>query len=212
MKTNIFANLFKSNKGNTSNNNEIVQKLSKEAINRFMSKQYESVVALTDKIILLDHSNYNALNMRASSLENLGYYMDAIDDYNKAIELKPNDANMIGLCGLCYNSIGELQKSKEYLEKAVNMGMKMYATTLATFSILSEKTLKMMGETRNTPERRKRRTGNEFTVSHEAVDLDTINESLRGYYNSMKNALTVDPENKEIKLLVDHYKNYFEEA
>lgn len=212
MKSKIFSNLFHSKKINALSNDQLIKELSSEASNRFLNKQYESVVALADKLLLLDQNNFNALNIRAMSLENLGYYLDAIDDYNKAIELRPSDANLIGLCGLCYNSIGNFQKAREYLKTSVNKGMKMYATSLQSIDTLSEATLKVLTERRNTPERRKRRTGNEFTISNEAVNLNSIYDSLKEFYSNSKNALNVDPENKYLKELVDHYKKYFEDT
>lgn len=212
MKSKIFSNLFYLRKEKVLNNYQLIKELSSEASNRFLNKQYESAVALTDKIFLLDQNNFSALNIRAMSLENLGYYLDAIDDYNKAIELRPNDANLIGLCGVCYNSIGDFQKAREYLKISVNKGMKIYVTSLQTIDILSEATLKMMKEHRSTPERMKRRTGKEFTISNEAVNLKTIDDSLKEFYLNTKNALNADPENKHLKELVDHYKKYFEET
>ena len=43
----------------------------------------------------------NAYNIRGISKKNLKDYSGAIDDYNKAIELNPNDANAYVNIGIC---------------------------------------------------------------------------------------------------------------
>jgi len=195
-----------------SKEDSIIKMLESESSMRFLNKQYESVIALTDKILLLDGNNYKVLTMRAMSLENLGYYLDAIDDYNKVLELNPDDANIIGLCGLAYNSIGDYTEAREYLAKAVQKGMNLYATNLNVLEMLSERNLiKMIAEKKKTPENLKRRAGVEFTISNEAINLSTINDNLKEFYAYLKASSEMDPDNQKIKSLIDHYRIYFEE-
>lgn len=64
---------------------------------------------------------------------------------------------------------------------------------------------------KNTPENRKIRTGKDFTIRNEALNLGKINENLKEYHSILKNTLKFDLENVEIKKLVDYFTVYFEE-
>lgn len=185
--------------------------LKEQAGDRFLSKQYESVIALADIILLFDQDNFDVLVMRAMSLENLGFILDAIDDYNSAINLHPTDANVYGLCGVCYNLLGDFQNSIKYLETAVKGGMKFYNATLYSITMFSPDIRKGLTEIRNTPENRKRRTDKDFTIKNEAINLGTINNNLKEFHADLKNILKSDPENVEVRKIVSHFVVYFEE-
>src|SRR5664280_53808 len=209
----LLSNILHSKKERGINNDSFIEKLNSEAHKRFLSKQYESAVALADKILLIDKDHYDALTLRAMSFQSLGYFLDAIEDFNRVIELRPFDGNIFGMCGLCYNSIGECEKAKAYLMVAIEKGMEFYSFNLNVIFELSrsKETFELFVERGKTPERRKRRTDKDFTISKEPFNNDLIIDGMRDYYLKFKDALQIDPKNEHIKEIVNHYKKYFEE-
>ncbi len=102
-----------------------IQLLQNKADKEFLNKDYSTAMRICDEILIIKPDYYNALVTRAMSLENLGYNLDAIDDYEMAISINV-DYNNYGLLGLCYYRIGEIQKAILKLELAVKNGFNIY--------------------------------------------------------------------------------------
>lgn len=102
-----------------------IELLESKADEEFLNKNYSIAVDICDEILKIKPDYYEALITRAMSLENLGFNLDAIDDYEKAISINV-DYNNYGLLGLCYYRIGEIQKAIQKLELAVKNGFHVY--------------------------------------------------------------------------------------
>ena len=107
-------------------NNIDVDKLNKKASEKFLVKDANSCVIISDLVLTLDPNNSRALENRAIALEYLNYNLDAIKDYEKYIEIDGTDPNLYGLLGLTYRKIGEIEKGQEFLLKSINMGFSLY--------------------------------------------------------------------------------------
>jgi tetratricopeptide (TPR) repeat protein len=63
---------------------------------------------------------------RGTAYYSLGEYQKAINDLEKAIELKPGYAEAWFKAAVAYSEIGDINKAKTYLERSKTMGMKGY--------------------------------------------------------------------------------------
>jgi len=59
--------------------------------------------------------------MRGNEYYRQGNYDSAIAEYNKALQLNPNDASAYNNLGLAYESLGQYQKAIEYLQKSLQL-------------------------------------------------------------------------------------------
>ncbi|MCX6157436.1 MAG: hypothetical protein NTY74_05620 [Ignavibacteriae bacterium] len=189
-------------------NNSEEQKmlLYEAAFDKFILKDDDEAVAILDDLLEIDEENADAYSMRATCLNNLGFHLDAIDDYRKSLELK-DDANINGLCGNAYMAIGDYKQACGFLEKAVNDGLKIYNFSLLAVTEFQDnelmlKTVKQKAEKEN---RLKRRTKTKIEYDLNSSPREVIN-ALKDELSRFKAIFELDPENKELKDLYDESK------
>ena len=191
--------------------------LTEKAFKHFSAGDYESAIAEVDNLI--DH-HYNctkeAYDMRAMSLENLGYYLDAIDDFSQSLTIDPNDAKIYYLRGLAKQIIGEYTEAREDYEKAVELkpNMQQYQQMLhmsgtftrnSSFEQLAKEKAKEEGKLiRRTKTKTKTKTP-EPNEKDFKEGLLTLIENLRAQAQG-------DPDNEELrKLLKESEARYMDE-
>ena len=84
-------------------------------------KDYNKSIECLTKSIELKSNNDAAYLMRAISYYDLKMYQNAIDDYMKAIELRPDDDNIdttYNMIGYCYDKLKNKKMAKMYHKKA----------------------------------------------------------------------------------------------
>jgi len=68
-----------------------------------------------------DFYYYDRFVSQGISCHNLGQYQQAIEEYDKAIKFKPNDAIGYGHRGNCYNNLGQYQRAIEDYDKRIEL-------------------------------------------------------------------------------------------
>lgn len=84
--------------------------------------QFDKAEEAFDKAIKYDKSNYEAYYLRGCAKVNGKKYHEAIVDFEKAIELKPNYADAYFNIGRTYILLGDNDKACEYYKLAQQYG------------------------------------------------------------------------------------------
>lgn len=84
--------------------------------------KYEEAEEAFTKAIKYDKSNYEAFYYRGCAKVNATKYKDAIVDFEKAIELKPDYANAYFNLGRTYYLLNDEDKACEYYQLAAKYG------------------------------------------------------------------------------------------
>jgi tetratricopeptide (TPR) repeat protein len=180
--------------------------LSKRAFEKYTINDYQSAIAIYDKILDLNPLLLDDLVMRAQCLERLNYNLDAIDDYESAISINDSDGNWFGLLGLVYQKIGNLEKAEEFLKLSVEKGWKMYESNLKMLSLLTHSDIRQaLIEKCNKPENLTRRNKKDFEDDLSEIDRNEYNSNLIKSIEGVNRGLVLDPENGDLKRL----HNYF---
>jgi tetratricopeptide (TPR) repeat protein len=193
---------------NTSNHKAIkkyvsVDNLLRRASEKFIIKDYQSAIAIADKILTIQPDNYNALTCRASSLEALNFNLDAIDDYEKALQIDQSEANIYGLLGLTYRKIGDIDSGLKNLEISIQKGLKSYALIYNMLLSDSDELKQAMIKRAKVPKNLQRRNPNDFVDNLTSVDKNEIKEALKSQIHHLEGALSLDPDNTELKELYE---------
>jgi len=151
--------------------NSQIDSLLRRANEKIITKDFKGAVAITDKVLLLQPNNYDALVCRANSLEALNFNLDAIEDYEKAISIDSSDGNTLGLLGLTYRKIGDIENSQKYLKLSVDKGMKLYEMNYNMFVTASDTMKQAYAQRGNIPENHKRRNPNDFVDNLSSLGL-----------------------------------------
>lgn len=187
------------------NSNEL-KTLIKRAFEKYTINDYQSAIAIYDKILDLNPLLVDDLVMRAQCLERLNYNLDAIDDYESAISINDSDGNWLGLLGLVYQKIGKLEKAEKFLKLSVEKGWKMYESNLKMLSLLSHADVRQaLIEKCNKPENLTRRNKIDFEDDLSEIDRNEYNTNLIKSIEGVNRGLALDPENEDLKRL----HNYF---
>lgn len=104
-------------------------KLERSIKELFLKKDNIGVIEHANYLLILNPKNYIALTCRATSLSNIEFYQNAIDDYEHALTIR-REANIIGLLGNTYYKIGNLHDAKKHLSQAVKLGATHYMAIL----------------------------------------------------------------------------------
>jgi protein O-mannosyl-transferase len=78
-------------------------------------------IALYGHTLKVTDYNWLIYNHRGASYYSLGNYMQAIEDFNKAIKIKPDDAAPYYNRGMTYNSLGNYRQAIEDCDKAIEI-------------------------------------------------------------------------------------------
>jgi superkiller protein 3 len=84
--------------------------------------KYEEAEEAFTKAIKYDKSNYEAFYYRGCAIVNATKYKDAIVDFEKAIELKPDYADAYFNLGRTYYLLNDEDKACEYYQLAAKYG------------------------------------------------------------------------------------------
>jgi tetratricopeptide (TPR) repeat protein len=96
-----------------------------EAIQNYKSGETENAISILQKVLLLEVTD----QYKSLIYNNIGYYeqrvnkyAESIPNFLKSLELNPGYGYANDNLGLSYLMIGELEKGKEYLDKAIETG------------------------------------------------------------------------------------------
>lgn len=190
------------NKNNTQRENNIdVDKLNKKASEKFLVKDANSCVIISDLVLTIDPFNLKALENRAIALDYLNYNIDAINDYEKYIEIGGTDPNLYGLLGLTYRKIGEIEKGQEYLLKSINLGFSLYEMNYNMLENSHEMVKKRMSEKAKIPENLKIRNAKDINGNFSEVDKEELLQFTKIALDKIKenNILNKNPELTELE-------------
>jgi hypothetical protein len=180
--------------------------LNKSLSEKFLAKEYRNCIAIADKILTIDPKNYKGLTARASSLANLNYHLDAIEDYQAALEIQNKDGNIHGLLGLTYRKVGEIEKSNYHLKRAIELGSKMYEMPYQLFLKLNDESVNLMIEKGKNSENQVRRNKADFEDRLSEADKEEYQKGLESANSALKASLEIDPDNKELQRLSEIIK------
>lgn len=183
-----------------------IKNLIRRANEKQIIKEFESAIAICDKVLLLEPNNYDALVCRANCLEALNFNLDAIEDYKKAIDIDDTDGNILGLLGLTYRKIGDLENGQKYLKASLDTGYKVYEMNYIMMSKVSEETKKILMTQGSAPENLNRRNPEDFTDNLTEVDKDEFKKAVQNNIRSLEDSIALDPENKHLRELYDYAK------
>jgi tetratricopeptide (TPR) repeat protein len=86
----------------------------------FVLENYKEALTAFDYAVLIDESFVGGYLEKAKTLEQLGYYQDAIDNYLITVELDDPTAYVYIRIGECYEKLGKLGAAVSYYKKAVH--------------------------------------------------------------------------------------------
>lgn len=87
----------------------------------FDNNNFEAAIDEIDRLFKIYGEKPELYDIRAMSLESLGFYLDAIDDYTKYLSHDPNCANVYFLRGSAKQQVGQYPESKSDFEKAIKL-------------------------------------------------------------------------------------------
>ena len=102
--------------------NEKVKGLYKKANKCYLKKDYKLAIEYYNKVLDVDNNNFKALKELGESYENFNDKINAINCYEKIINIAPsNDIQTIIIylnqIGLCYNSLRNYEVALSYFKK-----------------------------------------------------------------------------------------------
>jgi TPR repeat protein len=83
--------------------------------------QHKEALGYFDGAIAKGYDAAEVFSLRGNCLNNLGFYFDALEDYNKAIQRRPNNANDYFLRGMIKDSLFDFEGSFADLKEAVRL-------------------------------------------------------------------------------------------
>ncbi|MFH0867356.1 MAG: tetratricopeptide repeat protein [Bacteroidota bacterium] len=101
---------------------EKIDRMLYEAINKIQKSDSKGAIEDLTEIIGYQENNYQAYFYRANANFNLKKAKEALNDYNKAIELKPDYADAFYNRGLCKQYLGDKTGACSDWDKAVVLG------------------------------------------------------------------------------------------
>jgi tetratricopeptide (TPR) repeat protein len=207
----IIRNVDKS----TSTPQPILQKVSvdsllKRAIEKQLLKDYKAAIAIVDKILVLDQNNYEALICRGSSLENLNFNLEAIEDYEKALKINNSDPNIYGLLGLYYIKIGDIENGLRNLKNSVQMGLKFYELSYNIHLSASEPIRQAIIRKAKIPENLLRRNPDDFIINLESIDKNEFAVALKNQIHYLEEAMSLYPDDAKLKKLHAFAKSHLD--
>ena len=90
-------------------------------MNYKLRENEEEAIQYFDKAIEKGYIESDVFTFRAMCLDRLGYYFDAIDDYNKSINLDPQKANIYAARAIIKCSISDYEGSESDIHIAIQL-------------------------------------------------------------------------------------------
>lgn len=87
----------------------------------YLEKRIEEALVHFDDAIKCGYVYADVYTMRAECLQSLNFDLEAIDDFDSAIALEPEDCNLFFQRSFSKESIGDFQGKAADLEKAINL-------------------------------------------------------------------------------------------
>lgn len=85
------------------------------------AESYSEALEFFDTAIQAGFADADVFSLRATCLQNLGWHLDAIDDYTKAIEMSAIDCNLYFQRSVSKNAVGDSVGSNADLNNAVEL-------------------------------------------------------------------------------------------
>lgn len=113
--------------------------LLRKAENQFRADNFDTALISLDSLIEVQNfRTRESFELRAMVCENLGFVLDAIDDFDEALKLDNTIANNFFMRGLANQKIGNFTKTKADFEKAVLLSPQeeLYQINLETIDVI----------------------------------------------------------------------------
>ena len=101
----------------------------------FDQKRFKETIYTCKEILKKNKTSIDVLKLIALTLSKTNELQDAIFYYNKALDIKPNDHEIIKDLGNVYIALGEKDKAKEYYKKSLSIKID-YAPALSNIALL----------------------------------------------------------------------------
>ena len=100
----------------------LAENLAKAGYSAFEAGNYQACISTLDKSLELNPNNARGYHTKASAEKELGLFAQAIENYTKAIQLRPDSANSLRLLALTKEKYAkELETSDELAAKSVRL-------------------------------------------------------------------------------------------
>jgi len=109
--------------GNSTGEQDDIPKLLTQSLQAFNSKQWQTLVDLSNKILAIDSTTVNALTNRAAAYTELNMYGLALKDCNTVIKMDANNALAFNNRGYVYEKMGDMQNAVADYQTACNLGV-----------------------------------------------------------------------------------------
>lgn len=103
---------------------ETITRYAEEAIAKFNAKDYKGAIAIYNKWIEIDPTNFKPYANRGSSYNQLKQSRRALADLNEAIRLNPNLSQLHVIRGNCYADIHQLKRAVDNYDEAIRLDPK----------------------------------------------------------------------------------------
>lgn len=94
-----------------------------KSFHSFKRRDWRAVEELTSKVLLLDPKNVIAYVNRAGARTELGHLVNAIEDSNKAIRIRPDLGIAYNNKGYAHERLGQLNMASRNYQRACNLGI-----------------------------------------------------------------------------------------
>jgi hypothetical protein len=178
----------------------------KSVVKYYQNKEYIKAIALSDYFIQrsrnrFDNTMISFFEMRAQSLDALGYHIDAIEDYKYVLKIQPN-GNNYGLLAMCYYKIGNWEDCMVNLEKARLYKSIVFSPMYESFRNLSEEVIEKMKLRSTKIENQKRRNKYDWLELFDENLIKLEKNNLKYAERQILNYLEFDPNNENLKKLL----------
>ena len=83
----------------------------------YLDKEFEKAISCFKKTLLSQSGNYMALKYMGQAFQRMHKYSDAIPNLQKAMEIKPDDKEVLFAVGECFYEIGQTEKCIKILDR-----------------------------------------------------------------------------------------------
>ena len=99
-------------------------KISQQALSAYENKDYETALELYNKLIALEPTAHQYYQFRGTVYEDMGNDPMAQKDFEKSVELNPDNTTSLYRLAMVYHRKNDIAKAIEYLRKAYTVTTK----------------------------------------------------------------------------------------